>query len=97
MKKFFVSFFATTAILFSFVVPTTTINAAEFISIGTGGPTGVYFVVGNMSNQVAYEDALDYVAGYSIGLDMTVRGTEERSASIEPHGDRQRIPWNDGL
>jgi len=28
---------------------------------------------------VSYENALDYVAAYSIGLDMTVRGTEERS------------------
>ena len=26
-----------------------------------------------------YNNALDYVAAYSIGLDMTVRGTEERS------------------
>ena len=47
MKKIIVSLIASTAIFISFVIPTATISAAEFISIGTGGPTGVYFVVGN--------------------------------------------------
>lgn len=36
-------------------------------------------VIGKEAKNVSYDDALDYVAGYSIGLDMTVRGTEERS------------------
>lgn len=36
-------------------------------------------VIGKTAKNVSYDDALDYVAGYSIGLDMTVRGTEERS------------------
>lgn len=36
-------------------------------------------VIGRTAKNVPYEDALDYVAGYAIGLDMTVRGTEERS------------------
>ena len=36
-------------------------------------------VIGKTAKNVSYENALDYVAGYSIGLDMTVRGTEERS------------------
>ncbi len=36
-------------------------------------------VIGKTAKNVAYEDALDHVAGYAIGLDMTVRGTEERS------------------
>lgn len=39
----------------------------------------VSMVIGKTAKNVSYEDALDYVAGYSIGLDMTVRGTEERS------------------
>ena len=47
MKKLFLSLVASFAIVFGFIIPTTTVNAAEFISIGTGGPTGVYFVVGN--------------------------------------------------
>lgn len=36
-------------------------------------------VIGKTARNVAYDDALDHVAGYAIGLDMTVRGTEERS------------------
>ncbi|QBR02238.1 fumarylacetoacetate hydrolase family protein [Paraburkholderia pallida] len=36
-------------------------------------------VIGKPASNVSREDALDYVAGYCIGLDMTVRGGEERS------------------
>jgi 2,4-diketo-3-deoxy-L-fuconate hydrolase len=36
-------------------------------------------IIGKTAKNVSYDDALDYVAGYAIGLDMTVRGTEERS------------------
>jgi 2-keto-4-pentenoate hydratase/2-oxohepta-3-ene-1,7-dioic acid hydratase in catechol pathway len=36
-------------------------------------------VIGRTADRVSREDALDYVAGYAIGLDMTVRGPEERS------------------
>tara|TARA_B100000686_G_scaffold333098_1_gene398648 strand:+ start:1735 stop:2592 length:858 start_codon:yes stop_codon:yes gene_type:complete len=39
----------------------------------------VAMVIKKKAKNVKYENALDYVAGYSIGLDMTVRGTEERS------------------
>ena len=36
-------------------------------------------VIGRPGKDIPYEHALDHVAGYAIGLDMTVRGTEERS------------------
>jgi 2-keto-4-pentenoate hydratase/2-oxohepta-3-ene-1,7-dioic acid hydratase in catechol pathway len=36
-------------------------------------------IIGRTANNVAVEDALGHVAGYSIGLDMTVRGKEDRS------------------
>lgn len=36
-------------------------------------------VIGRVADRVSASRALDYVAGYSIGLDMTVRGPEERS------------------
>lgn len=36
-------------------------------------------VIGRQGSNIAPDDALSYVAGYAIGLDMTVRGTEERS------------------
>ncbi len=36
-------------------------------------------VIGRECSNVSEEDALDVVAGYAIALDMTVRGTEDRS------------------
>lgn len=36
-------------------------------------------VIGRVCHDVAEADALSYVAGYAIALDMTVRGTEDRS------------------
>jgi 2-keto-4-pentenoate hydratase/2-oxohepta-3-ene-1,7-dioic acid hydratase in catechol pathway len=36
-------------------------------------------IIGKTCNQVNQADALDYVAGYCIGLDITLRGPEDRS------------------
>ena len=36
-------------------------------------------VIGQTADRVSRDEALDYVAGYMIGLDMTIRGPEERS------------------
>ena len=36
-------------------------------------------VIGKKADRVSRSDAMNYVAGYSIALDMTVRGTEDRS------------------
>ena len=59
MKKFFLGLVASSAIVFGFVIPTATVNAAEFISIGTGGPTGVYFVVGNSVCRMVHKEAAE--------------------------------------
>ncbi|HKM74765.1 MAG TPA: fumarylacetoacetate hydrolase family protein [Stellaceae bacterium] len=37
------------------------------------------FVIGRQASNIGKEEALDYVAGYSIALDMVVRGTQDRS------------------
>jgi 2-keto-4-pentenoate hydratase/2-oxohepta-3-ene-1,7-dioic acid hydratase in catechol pathway len=37
------------------------------------------FVIGRQAASVSRADAMHYVAGYSIGLDITIRGPEERS------------------
>jgi len=44
-------------------------------------------VIGRTASQVSKADALDYVAGYTIGLDITIRGTEDRSfrKSVDTH------------
>ena len=44
-------------------------------------------VIGRTANKVSRADALAYVAGYAIGLDITIRGTEDRSfrKSVDTH------------
>jgi len=37
------------------------------------------FVIGKSGRNIPAEHALEYIAGYMIGLDMTIRGPEERS------------------
>jgi len=36
-------------------------------------------VIGKQGSHVTQADAMDYIAGYTLGLDMTVRGIEDRS------------------
>jgi len=36
-------------------------------------------IIGRRGNNIAYEDAMSYVAGWAIALDMVVRGKEDRS------------------
>src|SRR5207253_770811 len=36
-------------------------------------------VIGKQANNVKSSEALEYIAGYAIGLDITMRGTEDRS------------------
>jgi 2-keto-4-pentenoate hydratase/2-oxohepta-3-ene-1,7-dioic acid hydratase in catechol pathway len=50
-------------------------------------------VIGKTANNVARADALNYVAGYAIGLDVTIRGPEERS--LRKSADSYAIlgPW----
>jgi 2-keto-4-pentenoate hydratase/2-oxohepta-3-ene-1,7-dioic acid hydratase in catechol pathway len=44
-------------------------------------------VIGRTASHIARGDALDYIAGYTIGLDITIRGTEDRSfrKSVDTH------------
>lgn len=41
-------------------------------------------VIGKQANNVRRSDALRYVAGYCIGLDITIRGSEDRSFRKSP-------------
>ena len=45
-------------------------------------------VIGKKGSRIKKEDALDYIAGYTLGLDMTVRGVEDRS--FRPRRVRRR-------
>lgn len=50
-------------------------------------------VIGKAANNVSRENALDYVAGYCIGLDITIRGPEERSFRKSPDTYTVLGPW----
>src|SRR5436309_6000142 len=50
-------------------------------------------VIGKTANNVSGTEALEYVAGYSIGLDLTIRGPEERSLRKSPDSYAVLGPW----
>ena len=50
-------------------------------------------VVGKKANHVSAAEAMQYVAGYCIGLDMTIRGPEERSLRKSPDSYCVLGPW----
>jgi 2-keto-4-pentenoate hydratase/2-oxohepta-3-ene-1,7-dioic acid hydratase in catechol pathway len=51
------------------------------------------FVIGKPARNVPKERALDYVAGYTVGLDMTVRGSEDRSFRKSADSYAVLGPW----
>jgi 2-keto-4-pentenoate hydratase/2-oxohepta-3-ene-1,7-dioic acid hydratase in catechol pathway len=51
------------------------------------------FVIGRTAQSVGRRDALDYVAGYAIGLDITIRGGEERSLRKSADSYAVLGPW----
>jgi 2-keto-4-pentenoate hydratase/2-oxohepta-3-ene-1,7-dioic acid hydratase in catechol pathway len=50
-------------------------------------------VIGEEASNVPRSDALNYVAGYTIGLDITIRGTEDRSFRKSPDTYSVVGPW----
>jgi TRAP transporter TAXI family solute receptor len=59
MKRITISIIAGLVMIFNLPTAITTVFAAEFISIGTGGPTGVYFVVGNSVCRMIHKEAAE--------------------------------------
>ncbi len=51
----------------------------RFPNLRTDHELELGIVIGRRASNVSEEDALDYVAGYAIALDMVVRGPEDRS------------------
>jgi len=50
-------------------------------------------IIGREGTRIPREKALDYVAGYSLGLDMTVRGPQDRSMRKSCDGYSVLGPW----
>ena len=51
----------------------------RFLDRRTDHEVELALVIGKTASNVSKAEALDYVAGYCIGLDITLRGPEERS------------------
>jgi 2-keto-4-pentenoate hydratase/2-oxohepta-3-ene-1,7-dioic acid hydratase in catechol pathway len=50
-------------------------------------------VIGKTASRVAAAEALEYVAGYTIGLDISIRGSEDRSLRKSPDTYTVLGPW----
>jgi 2-keto-4-pentenoate hydratase/2-oxohepta-3-ene-1,7-dioic acid hydratase in catechol pathway len=50
-------------------------------------------IIGKLARNVSAADALDHIAGYCIGLDITIRGPEERSFRKSPDTYTVLGPW----
>ncbi len=50
-------------------------------------------IIGKTGKDITRENALDHVAGYALGLDVTVRGAEDRSFRKSPDGYAVLGPW----
>jgi 2-keto-4-pentenoate hydratase/2-oxohepta-3-ene-1,7-dioic acid hydratase in catechol pathway len=51
------------------------------------------FVIGKAGDNISASEAMDYVAGYAIGLDITIRGSEDRSFRKSPDSYSVLGPW----
>ncbi len=67
--------------------------ALPFADRRTDHEVELAMIIGRTARNVARADALDCVAGYAIGLDMTVRGREERSLRKAADGFSVLGPW----
>ena len=50
-------------------------------------------VIGREGSRISRANALEHVAGYGIGLDITIRGSEDRSFRKSPDGFSVLGPW----
>lgn len=50
-------------------------------------------IIGKGGKNIAYENALDHVFGYTLGLDMTLRGAEDRSLRKSVDSYAVMGPW----
>ena len=53
--------------------------AQRFLDRRTDHEVELVFIIGKTASRVSRDQALSYVAGYCLGLDVTVRGSEDRS------------------
>jgi 2-keto-4-pentenoate hydratase/2-oxohepta-3-ene-1,7-dioic acid hydratase in catechol pathway len=64
-----------------------------FLDRRTDHEVELVVIIGKMARHVSRDDAYDYIAGYTVGLDMTVRGPEVPSYRKSPDGYCVLGPW----
>ena len=69
MKKMITTFSAVLALVVSTFTFSTVAKSAEFFTIGTGGPTGVYFQTGNAICKMLHKSAIAKEHGRKKGID----------------------------
>ena len=75
MKKI-ISTITSSLIFFATIFSVTTVaKSAEFFTIGTGGPTGVYFQTGNAICKMLHKSAISAEHGRSKGTEKAYRCT----------------------
>ncbi len=75
MKKIFTSLSSALLFFASMLSFTTVGKSAEFFTIGTGGPTGVYFQTGNAICKMLHKSAISAEHGRSKGTAKAYRCT----------------------
>ena len=75
MKKMITTFSAVLALVVSTFTFSTVAKSAEFFTIGTGGPTGVYFQTGNAICKMLHKSAIAKEHGRKKGIDKAYRST----------------------
>jgi 2-keto-4-pentenoate hydratase/2-oxohepta-3-ene-1,7-dioic acid hydratase in catechol pathway len=69
------------------------VQNVERVIFGKHHEVELALVVGKAAKNVKAAQAMDYIAGYCIGLDMTIRGPEERSLRKSPDSYCVLGPW----
>ena len=75
MRKIITTFSAVLALVVSTFSISTIAKSAEFFTIGTGGPTGVYFQTGNAICKMLHKSAIAKEHGRKKGIDKAYRCT----------------------
>ena len=75
MKKIIISLSSALLILFASLSLTNVAKSAEFFTIGTGGPTGVYFQTGNAICKMLHKSAISAEHGRKKGTAKAYRCT----------------------
>jgi 2-keto-4-pentenoate hydratase/2-oxohepta-3-ene-1,7-dioic acid hydratase in catechol pathway len=65
----------------------------RFLERRTDHELELVVIIGKQGTDISQDQALEHIAGYCLGLDMTIRGPEDRSFRKSPDGYAVLGPW----